>query len=213
MTPASSGPSVRAAAWPLVLQALGGQPTANGRDTRRAYIAVLRMDDHCVNEPISATRGTPARLAPVTPPRIPTRDDRVNPPGRPFREAPPGTGSGVNFSLFSGELRIGRAVPVRSVGQERDAHPHPREHQRRLARLLCPTSARTALRLPRVRSVRSAHGAALQSQQAAARSVCEGHRPGAAMGGRAVRLPGGRSGRRPRRSTSATARRSPRWAP
>jgi hypothetical protein len=144
----------------------------------------------------------------VPPPPITT--GLTSPPARPSRAARTGTAKGVNFSLFSEAPNRSSCACSTPTGQ-RTAHPHPRAHQRGLAHLRARHRAGPALRLPRARPLRSGKRAALQSEQAAARSLCQGDRP---------RLNGRTSCSATRwairtatcPSTTATARRSRPWA-
>ena len=135
-------------------------------------------------------------------------------PGHPYPLGATWDGAGVNFALFAENATKVELCLFDSPGcdaRKRSGIPLPRADRPGLARLPARRPARPALRLPRPRPVRAGQGASLQPEQGRARSLCQGDRPRRAVGRRAVRLQGRRSGRPTCRSTTATAPRSPRW--
>src|ERR1700683_865532 len=96
------------------------------------------------------------------------------------------------FALLR-KLGIGRALSVRPVRQERDADSNTRKNEWGVASVCAGYSTGSTVWLSSVWSVRSAHGAALQSQQIAARPVCECDRPRARVGEPTLPLSVGRS--------------------
>ena len=115
-------------------------------------------------------------------------------------------GKGTNFALFSAQRDQGRGLPVRSEDRRGDrAHRAARIHRPGLARLSARRRAGQLLRLPRARPLRAGGRPPLQSEQAAARSLCARPCRRADLGSGGVRLHSwNRATTRP--STSATAR-------
>ena len=142
--------------------------------------------------------------------RAPIVSPPVAPVGRPALSARRDLGRARRqLRPVLGQRHQGRALPVRRGRQARDrAHRAAGIHRRGLARLSARCAAGHGLRLPRARPLRAGGRPSLQSQQAAARSLRQADdRPHRVEPG-AVRLPG-RERRRPRPSTSATARLTP----
>ena len=106
--------------------------------------------------------------------------------------------SGHQFCRLCRQRRAGRAVSVRCQRAPGAAPPVDARLQRRgLARLSARSVARTAVRLPRTRTLPAGSGPSLQRQQAVARSVCARARRRAAVERCALRLAGHLTARGP----------------
>ena len=118
--------------------------------------------------------------------------------------------AGHQFRVVLRQRAKGRTLPVRQPGPSRTrTHRTARAQRGRLARLSQRRFARTTLRLPRSRALRARARPPLQSQQAAARSLCAADCRAAGMERRAFRLS---HRQRPRRPLVRPARQCPRHA-
>ena len=118
-------------------------------------------------------------------------------------------GMGVNFALFSAHATKVELCLFDPAGERELERVELPEYTDEVWHGYLPdVDPGHRLRLSRARALRAARRAPLQSEQAAARPLCEGACRRAEVGARGVRLHDRRRGRRPDASTSATARRS-----
>ena len=124
--------------------------------------------------------------------------ERVVLPGRPYPLGATWDGTGVNFALYS-ENATGWSSVSMTIATRRETGPHsgPGTDRLRLALLYSWHSARPALRLSRSRPLGAGARTALQSRQAADRSLRQSDRRPHRLGEAHLSLPLRRRERRP----------------